>query len=106
MKGKKKAALLAKLLFFFQTSNFFYNFSRSCPSFEQTRALCNCFWMTLNSAVQSVMVSMSGGAWSEISRGAAVKHFVMAALWYFLRGAALQHLSSGGAALTFFVGAT
>ena len=36
------------------------------------------------------------GAWSEISRGAAVKHFVVAALWYFLRGAALQHLSSGG----------
>ena len=36
------------------------------------------------------MVSMSGGAWSEISRGAAVKHFVVAALWYFLRGAALM----------------
>ena len=36
------------------------------------------------------------GAWSEISRGAAVKHFVVAALWYFFRGAAL----------TFFVGAT
>ena len=54
----------------------------------------------------AVMVSMSGGAWSEISRGAAVKHFVVAALWYFLRGTALQHLSSGGggAALTFFVG--
>ena len=50
------------------------------------------------------MVSMSGGAWSEISRGAALKHFVVAALWYFLRRAALQHLSSGGAALTFFVG--
>ena len=31
------------------------------------------------------MVLMSGGAWSEISRGAAVKHFVVAALWYFLR---------------------
>ena len=39
------------------------------------------------------------GAWSEISRGAAVKHFVEAALWYFLRGAALQHLSSGGGGL-------
>ena len=46
------------------------------------------------------------GAWSEISRGAAVKHFVVTALWYFLRGAALLHLSSEGAALTFFVGAT
>ena len=42
------------------------------------------------------MVSISGGAWSKISRGAAVKHFVVAAMWYFLRGAALQHLSSGG----------
>ena len=54
------------------------------------------------------MVSMSGGGggWSEILRGAVVKHFVVAALWYSLRGAALQHLSSGGAALTFFVGAT
>ena len=52
------------------------------------------------------MVSMSGEAWSEISRGAAVKHFVVAALWYFLRWAALQHLSSGETALTFFVGAT
>ena len=52
------------------------------------------------------MVLMSGRAWSEISRGAAVKHFVVAALGYFLRGAALQHLSSGGAALTFFVGTT
>ena len=56
--------------------------------------------------VAAVMVSMSGEAWSEISKGAAVKHFVVAALWYFLKGAALQHLSSGGAALTFFVGAT
>ena len=46
--------------------------------------------------LEAVMVSMSGGAWSELSRGAAVKHFVVAALWYFLRGAALQHLSSGG----------
>ena len=44
----------------------------------------------------TVMVSMSGGTWSEISRRAAVKHFVVAALWYFLRGAAL----------TFFVWAT
>ena len=52
------------------------------------------------------MVSMLGGAWSDISRGAAVKHFVVAALWYFLRWAALQHLSSGEAALTFFVGGT
>ena len=37
-------------------------------------------------ASHTVMVSMSRGAWSEISRGAAVKHFVVAALWYFLRG--------------------
>ena len=36
------------------------------------------------------------GAWSEISRGAAVMHFVVVALWYFSRGPALQHLSSGG----------
>ena len=51
------------------------------------------------------MVSMSGRARSEISRGAAVKHFEMAALWYFFRRAALQHLSSGeGDALTFFWG--
>ena len=42
--------------------------------------------------VYTVMVSMSGGAWSEISRGAAVKHFVVTALWYFLRGAALTFL--------------
>ena len=47
-------------------------------------------------SVLPVMVSMLGGAWSEISKGAAVKHFVVAVLWYFLRGAAL----------TFFVGAT
>ena len=35
------------------------------------------------------------GAWSEISRGAAVKHFVVAALWYFLRGAALTFFCGG-----------
>ena len=50
------------------------------------------------------MVLMSGGAWSETSRGAAVKHFVVAALWYFLRGAALQHLSSGGGCFDIFCG--
>ena len=49
------------------------------------------------------MVSMSGGAWSEISRGAAVKHFVVAALWYFWSGAALQHLSSRGGLLWHFL---
>ena len=59
-----------------------------------------------NITAHTVMVSMSGGAWSEFSRGAAVKHFVVAALWYFLRGAALQHLSSGGGCFDIFVGAT
>ena len=50
------------------------------------------------------MVLMSRGAWREISRGAAVKHFVVAALWYFLRGATLQHLSSGGGCFDVFCG--
>ena len=42
------------------------------------------------------MVSMSGGARSEISRGAAVKHFVVVVLWYFLRGAACSICQVGG----------
>ena len=49
-----------------------------------------------------VMVSMSEGAWSKISRGAALKHFEVAALWYFLRGAALQHLSRWGGSFDIF----
>ena len=46
--------------------------------------------------MQTVMVSMSGGPGAKSQGGAAVKHFVVAALWYFLREVAL----------TFFVGAT
>ena len=57
--------------------------------------ILTCFKLQYDT-MYAVMVLMSGGAWSEILRVAAVKHFVVAALWYFLRGAAL----------TFFVGAT
>ena len=56
--------------------------------------------------VQAGMVLMSGGHEAKSQGGAAVKHFVVAALWYFLRGAALQHLSSGGGCFDIFCGAT
>ena len=55
-------------------------------------------------AILAVMVSISGGAWSEISRGAAVKYLVVAALWYFLRGAALQQFVKWGGCFDFFCG--
>ena len=45
--------------------------------------------------VRAVMVSMSGEAWSEISRGTAVKHFVVAALWYFLSGGCIDVFCGG-----------
>ena len=51
------------------------------------------------------MVSMSGGAWSEISRQAVVKHFVVAALWYFLRGSCFAaFVKWGGGCFDIFCG--